>query len=283
MSTLLHLLKEANVSLALFCEKLQITEEEALKIAHTADDDTHIDTYLHFVTALNDESLLPKLLDFFAPFVTDKGEFVAFVTSVLRQKDNNIPRRMLNSIERLISLADDMESIRRGQHCLKIFYFVVCIETLYFLAGSKLKKYMIVIDFFDNFVTDADKDLILARFRRDPADDKFFLKMRPDETDEQYHERVAKNKITMEVFGRVINELRNCFAHEGDYWNFHFADNGYSQMNSLLVAENYDEYKLLQDGKIDNLERTYSVDLTYNQFRTVCVKGFLQFVRAYLE
>lgn len=54
---------------------------------------------------------------------------------------------MINSIERLITIADDMEIIRKGKHNLKIFYFVVCIETLYVLAGVELNKGMMVKDF----------------------------------------------------------------------------------------------------------------------------------------
>lgn len=283
MSTLQHLLKEANVPISLFCEKLGITEDHALEISRTADNDTQINTYWQFLSAWNDEALFPKLVDFYSPYLDNKEELASFVSLILKLRDNNIPRRMLNSIERLISLADDIEVIRPGQHCLKIFHFVVCIETIYFLSGCEMEKYKIVIDFFTNYVKDEDKRTILEQFRRDPADDRFFLQQLSNETDAQYKERTTNNQLTMEVFARVINEIRNCFAHEGNYWNFHFADSEYTVLNSLVVAENYKDYKQISEGKIDGLERVYSVDLTYDQFKSACVRGFTQFVKEYIK
>ncbi|WDH95741.1 hypothetical protein PUW24_16190 [Paenibacillus urinalis] len=291
MSTLLDLLNEANVQLSLFCEKLEITEDHALEIATTADYDTQMDTYLQFVTVLNDESLLPELLDFYAPFVKDKGELVAFITSVLRLRSNNVPRRMLNSVHRLLTLADAMDEVRPGKDSLKVFHFVVCIESLYHLRdGDVDNKTLAVIDFFTNYIEEDDRLLILDCFHRNLADEKFNIHKRPGENYEEYQERLDTSvdrtfntRVTIDIFARVVNEIRNCFAHEGDYWNFHFANGDHTMMNSLTVAESQTEASLKRKRIFSGLRRIYSVDLTYEQFKAACVRGYLQFIRSYIE
>jgi len=285
MSTLLHLLKEANIPLSLFCEKLKITEDRALEIAHTADDDTQMLIYMQFVT---DESLFSELLNFYTPFVKDKVELAAFISSVLCLTNNNIPRRMLNSIHRLVTLADAMEQVRPGKDSLKIFFFVVCIETLYHLRdGDVANKTLAVIDFFDNFIEAADKQIILDRFQRSLGDERYRVSRLDHESAAKYAKRMRNLKrmstqISMDIFARIVNEIRNCFAHEGDYWKFNFAKNDdTSMLNSLIVAENQEEDRLKRKGITQGLRRVYEVDLTYEQFKAACVRGFLQFVKAY--
>ncbi|OUS74851.1 hypothetical protein B1748_19915 [Paenibacillus sp. MY03] len=288
MSTLLRMLEEANVPLSVFCEKLDLSEDQALEIANTADEDAQMDAYLYFVTAMNDESLFPELMEFYAPFVSDKEELAAFITSALRLRSNNIPRRMLNSVHRLVTLADAMDEVRPGKDSLKIFYFVVCIETLYSLAGAEMLKYKIVIDFFNQFIEADDKRLILERFRRSLGDERYRFKQLSHETETEYKARINNSdrlstQITMEIFARIINEIRNCFAHEGNYWNFSFANSDYSMMNSVTVAENHVEFNRKRDRGNEGQRRVYEVDLTYDQFKSACIRAFLQFIRAYTK
>lgn len=289
MSTLIDWLKEANIPLSIFCEKLDVTTEYVIDMSHTADSDTQMDLYMKFVTVLNDEEFLPELLNFFSPYVSDKEELTAFITAVLKHRDNNIPRRMLNSIHRLVTLADEMEDVRPGKDSLKIFYFVVCIETLFHLRdGNVQNKAVAVINFFTSYIEPEDQQLILDRFRRSLGDEKYRFKRLQHEIQESYEERIStpdrmRTQIDMEVFARVINEIRNCFAHEGEYWNFNFSKRDYSIMNSLTVAENKSEDKLKRNHLIDGLRRVYSVDLTYDQFKEACVRGYLRLIREYYE
>ncbi|MUG85712.1 hypothetical protein GNP92_05015 [Paenibacillus timonensis] len=291
MSTLLKLIEEANIPLSFFCEKLGLNVEEIQNIASTHDDDAQMDLYFHFITVLNDEDLLPKLMEFYAPFVSDKDELAAFISSALRLRSNPVPRRMLNSAHRLITLADQMDEVRPGKDSLKIFYYVVCIESLYFLRnGDAENKTLTIVDFFTNYIEEHDQQLIMDRFHRNLADEKYNVHQRPDETYDEYLERLNTSvdrtfntRVSMDVFARVINEIRNCFAHEGDYWNFHFASGSHSVMNSLIVAENQVESGLKRKRIIEGLKRIYSVDLTYEQFKAACIRGYLQFIRAYYK
>ena len=52
-------------------------------------------------------------------------------------------------------------------------------------------------------------------------------------------------------------------------------------LNSLIMAENQEEDRLKRKGITQGLRRVYEVDLTYEQFKAACVRGFLQFVKAY--
>jgi len=291
VSVLLDMIKEANVPLEFFCEKLGITVEEVQNISSTHDDNTQMDLYLQFITVLNDEDLLPKLLDFYAPFVSDMDELATFISSALRLRSNPFPRRMLNSAHRLITLADAMDEVRPGKDSLKIFYYVVCIESLYFLRdGDVENKTLTIVEFFNTYIEENDRQIILDNFHRNLADEKYNVHKRPDETYDEYLERLNTSvdrtfntRVSMDIFSRVINEIRNCFAHEGDYWNFHFASGSHSVMNSLTVAENQAESGLKRKRITDGLKRIYSVDLTYEQFKAACVRGFLQFIKSYMK
>lgn len=51
-----------------------------------------------------------------------------------------IPRRMLNTVNRLVSVASDMEKIRPGKDIFKIIFLVTCVETLQQLSGKTEPK-----------------------------------------------------------------------------------------------------------------------------------------------
>lgn len=289
MSTLLHLLKEANVPLSVFCEKLDLTEDHALEMAHTADDETQMEAYWRFITILNDENLLPELLNFYTPFASDTEEIAALIKRALRLINNNIPRRMLNSVHRLITLADAMEQVRPGKDSLKIFHFVVCIETLFHLRdGDVANKTQAVIDFFENYMDANDKLNILGNFRRSLGDERYRLTRLHYESETEHSQRTQNphwlsTEISIETFARIINEIRNCFAHEGDYWNFNFAKSDMSMMNALTIAETRSESSLKRRGITQGLRRVYEVDLTYELFKGACIRTFLEFTRTYMK
>lgn len=292
MDKLLKLLEEMHVDIVSFCEKLGMSYDEVVNTANSSHD-AYTELGLLYGAVINDEQYLyPRLLDFFIPYVSDIEEIATFITQALRLRQNFIPRRMLNSIERLVTLADDTEIIRPGKHTLKIFYFVVCIETLYSLSGSNLSKLGMVKDFFNSYILEQDKQLILNGFRRDLSDNRFNVHRQPEETFVEYEarlngptiDRTFNTQVTMEVFASVINELRNCFAHEGDYWQFHFAESDHTVMNSLIVTENRVDFLQMKNG-VDpaHFRRVYSVDLSYEQFKGACVRGFIEVAKQHLS
>ncbi|MFD0680354.1 MULTISPECIES: hypothetical protein [unclassified Paenibacillus] len=282
MFELRKVLKEVQVPLAFFVDKLALKEEEVFRLMDENDSEAQMELYFQFITAINDDELLPRLVEFFANYIEEKSELTILVSNILKFRSNNSPRRMLNSVERLVSLADDMDVIRRGKHSLKIFYFVVCIETLYSLANIEMNKTMILIDFFNKYIEEADAQLIVKCVRRSLGDERYSFRETSGEYNQTMNDR-WNTEIDMEIFARVINELRNIFAHEGDYWGFHFADSDSAVLNTIIVAENQMEVKLKREGKVEGLKRVYEVKLTYEQFKAICVRGFINFIKAYFK
>ncbi|OMF00883.1 hypothetical protein [Paenibacillus sp. FSL H7-0331] len=283
MFELRKVLEEIQVPLSYFIEKLSLKEEEVFILMDSNDSEAQMELYFQFITAVNDDDLLPRLVEFFTNYVEEKSELVAFITNILKFRSNNSPRRMINSVERLVSLADDMDVIRKGKHSLKIFYFVVCIETLYSLADIEMNsKSMIIIDFFNTYIEEADAQFIIDNIRRSLGDDRYKFNETVGEYKQTNNDR-WNTEINMEIFARVINELRNIFAHEGDYWGFHFTDSDTAMLNTITVAENQREVKLKRDGKLNGLRRVYEVKLTYEQFKAICVRGFLNFINTYFK
>lgn len=115
------------------------------------------------------------------------------------------PRRMLNAVERFVSVARDMEQIRAGKDVFKIVFIISCLENLQNLGNPSLaskSKVQTLLDFFGNYTSDSDKQYIRTHFRHDD-DDPF------DPEEDSFKQFIG-----------VLNEYRNCAAHEGDYWDY---------------------------------------------------------------
>jgi len=206
-----------------------------------------------------DKELFEKLDKFYSDFFFNKTELEIFISEKLSYKKSNIPRRMINNVERLITLSDDIEKIRKEKDCLKLFFTVVCIETLYKLAKSNLSKVKMVIDFYESYISKDDQNYILSKFKRSYGDACY----QPGEFDEN---------IDMEIFARIIYEIRSYFVHEGDYYNFSFASGELPMMNHIFVKE--------RDGERKE-ERVYDVKLKYTEFRNITVRGLISFIDQY--
>jgi hypothetical protein len=210
-----------------------------------------------------DDKLKVKLNSFFKEFIIDEHERDIFITEKLQFKDANIPRIMINSIERLVSLSDDIEIIRKGRESLKVFFLVVCIETLYSLSfqyqkekmgkNIKMKKMEIIIDFFHRFIRQNDKEIIINNI------EAFF----PTNS-------TTSGIVDIDItrFALLINEVRNLFVHEGNYWDFSFCSDETPLVNSLKT-------KIEKDGKAIDLGVVTS--LRYSVFRKICVNGLIHF------
>lgn len=100
-----------------------------------------------------------EIIDFYKVFFKSYQDLEEFLFKVYSFPEDPVtetvvPRIMMNTVQRLFSLSDDMESVRPQKSALKIFFIVVCIESLYFNANlnNGLKKYEIIIDFFEKFI-----------------------------------------------------------------------------------------------------------------------------------
>lgn len=161
---------------------------------------------------------------------------------------------MINSVERLVTLSDDIERIRERRESLRVFFLVVYIEALYTLrcefCDLIMKKPDMIIDFFTRFINENDKNLIEERII--------------------VNEGTTRDlQIDMEKFALIINGIRNNFAHEGNYWLFSFANDDTPVMNVVKSS-------IKKDGP--KIEIEVSMGLKYSEFRRICVMGFINFI-----
>ena len=213
-----------------------------------------------------------QLVDFYKNYIDDIDELKRFMKDVFechKNTNDNIPRLMINNTMRLSMLANDMEIIRPGKDAIKITYLVTCIETLYKISckttdrdGRKLNKVTTIIDFFNTYIFDDDKSVILNKVQRNYADNYF-------ETKEEFD-----RNISIEIFARIINETRNVFVHEGDYWSISLSHMDCPELKIINVEEGHREGKQ---------ERAYEYQLKYEEFHHICVRAFINYIQQYME
>lgn len=174
-----------------------------------------------------------------------------------------IPRRMLNIVQRMVSAARDMEQIRRGKDIFKIVFLVTCVETLQKLSGKSDSKKNMLFDFFINYTSENDKKYIVNNFEY--CADYLFS-----------DENEFSKEDTFWQFISVLNEFRNCAAHEGAYWEYCFSNS--SDGTPLLFTIK----SQLQDGspKKDNC---FNTALTYHAFEEIFVRTSITFIEQYIS
>lgn len=175
-----------------------------------------------------------------------------------------IPRRMLNAVERLVSAARDMEQIRKGKDIFKIVFLITCAETLQGLAnadtsGKQGKSQL--LSFFEENTSDADKAFIAARFFHDDED---------SEKD--------GSKDSFKQFIAVLNEYRNCAAHEGDYWDYCFTSAPDDCPTLLVVNIDLENY-----SKKNRREHCFQTSIHYKEFEGIFVRICVTFIQNYVE
>ncbi|WP_206458885.1 hypothetical protein [Anaerovorax sp. IOR16] len=199
-----------------------------------------------------------------------------------------IPRRMVNTTMRLVLAARDMEVIRKGKDVFKIIYLVSCIETLQTLRGKGgWEKWKMIIDFFVKSTSDTDKETIKMKFKRSLGDDMY---------NENSISACPDQKICIEEFANIINILRNCAAHQGEYWNFSFCtpnneDYGLICLINIDIGKTYiNNYESISKDEKEKLlshngqkPHVYEIMLTYREFESIFVRTCIRFIKSYIK
>lgn len=180
-----------------------------------------------------------------------------------------VPRRMLNAVERMVSAARDMEMIRRGKDVFKVVFIVTCAETLQKLAGRDkdengrgVSKRDLLFDLFEEYTTDEDKQYIACRFKHDNE------------------EGTELEDNSFKYFVGVINEYRNCAAHEGEYWEYCF-NNNYDGYPVLLVVKIDLENFSGRDEK--KKEHCFTTEISYSEFEKIFIRTCVAFIKRYAQ
>lgn len=198
----------------------------------------------------NDGTIYRELDKASGSFINDEG-------SVIYDADF-IPRRMLNTVERLVTAARDMDQIRRGKDVFKAVFLVTCVETLQKLSGKSGSKKDLLFAFFEDYTSEDDKRYISERFTHN------------DE------EGLEKTEDAFRQFISALNEYRNCATHEGEYWDFCFNNNrnGYPMLLVLDIdLENF--------SPRNKKEHCFQTLISYNDFESVFVRTCIRFIEVY--
>ena len=244
---------------------------------------------------------IAELWMFYRDYFDSDKSCVEFLQSVFNNEPNKkevwtsksdfdknifIPRRMVNATMRLVLAARDMEQIRSGKDVFKIIYLISCIETLQTLRGrGEWKKWKMIRDFFVEFISDTDKETIKVKFRRSLGDDMYKENSSPVLPDQT---------ISIEEFSNIINKLRNCATHQGEYWDFSFCTPNI-QESWLICSINIDigedyvsNYESISEPEKEKLLHhkglklhTYETVLTYRDFESIFVRACIEFIKSY--
>lgn len=159
---------------------------------------------------------MQKWIDFYQPFFPSLEEVTDFVSSCEQlAPPNNVAKILMHQTQRLISLADDIQVIRREKESLQVLFLIMCAENIAklhdaFTGEGQSRAY--VRRFFNNFLSQADQDTLGRGF-------------------------IDGNDHLMRSLGlgRVIDMLygiRCDVVHEGNYWGFTFHDGNMAMVNT---------------------------------------------------
>ncbi|OWR29825.1 hypothetical protein CDO73_12100 [Saccharibacillus sp. O23] len=210
------------------------------------------------VSAINKE-----YIKFFGDFFEDENRGIDLLKTCYEMSEQDVrPRRIINNIARLISLGDELISLKPGRHGLAIFYWIVSIEAVSNIANQGEKeryKIKIIRDFFEEYINEIDKEFLLRHIERAIID------MREENSSE----------ISLSIIATIFYNIRHDFVHEGIYSNFHFSSaNEERVLNSLVMKEH---------GKDVEEERTYYVSITYEQMRKIIINGLLNLLKRQMD
>lgn len=153
-------------------------------------------------------------IDFYKPFFATPEAARSFVESLEKNKPSD-PRYpatvMMHQAQRLISIADDIDVIRPEQYSLKLFFLVICTETmskLFQRSPENCESRHAVRFFFDQFISDHNQEVLTSAFKK------------------PYHP-----KSTIETVADCLYDVRADVVLEGKHWEFKFKENGTPMLN----------------------------------------------------
>ena len=244
-----------------------------------------MDSQLDFVLKRLDSRQLANLWTFYRDYFHSDADCFGYLSAALQNepepkeiyyqplseisedsfKDALIPRRMLNSVMRLVLAARDMELIRRGKDSFKLLYIFSCVETLTTLAepNSNKSKREMFSSFFEENLLYNDEILIKKLIKRRAGDEDFSF---------------SDTELSIREFANILYEFRNSAAHEGQYWDCCFKNSRGDYPMSFLVEIDIQSFK-----RKAKKEHCYTTELDYRTFDGIFVRICIQFIQNYIN
>jgi hypothetical protein len=169
-------------------------------------------------------------LDFYTPFFPSREATVLFVTE-LEDLDHGAPRHrakiLMHQTQRLVTLADDLETIRPGKQSLQLAFLIICCENvakLFHNFGEDGQSKAYVRRFFNEFLVEADREQLAGALTRHD--------LRP---------------LSILEIADTLYAVRCDVVHEGKYWGFHFDDGRMAMLNTDPDVNVYIQFSELRD------------------------------------
>ncbi len=169
-------------------------------------------------------------LNFYAPFFPSR-EATALFVGALEELDRDTPRHrakiLMHQTQRLVSLADDVETIRPGKQSLQLVFLIICCENvakLFHDFGEDGQSKAYVRRFFDEFLVDADRGRLAGGLTRHDL-----------------------QPLSIREIADTLYAVRCDVVHEGNYWGFHFHDGRMPMLNTDPDVNVYIQFSELRD------------------------------------
>ena len=234
-------------------------------------------------------------------------------------ESHSIPLKMLNTVERLVSAAHDMDQIRRGKDVFKVIFLVTCEEALEELSGrrrelkkelsasgqsNRVDKYKMWKDFWIRNALCEDKQTIRRKFSRDCLTEISETKLKShffEKGSRNHYDAVIKIKRARE---KAESETKTQKAEpelewedRSDAFNL-FLDVMHEVRNSAIHDGAYWEHYFNNHGDEplqfqlninlrlhgENKKRlhTFVTELSYQEFEDIFVRTSIQLIRNYI-
>lgn len=132
-----------------------------------------------------------QMSEFYKDNFESERDMISFFVKVFQNDDKDkTPRRMMNQIQHLVSIANDIDQIRPGRDPLRIFFIKTCLEALCALSGMKKSVFY---DGFPSYMSDEGKAYILENFSLTGFEDVYM--------NQQYE---ASHVLTIDVSLRLL-------------------------------------------------------------------------------
>lgn len=240
-------------------------------------------------------------VEFYSTYFIDTSEMNKFFSDVFsnEEKLNYAPRRMMNRVRYLVSLANNIESISSESDALRIVFFQACIEGIHKLCKSTAKHNQ----FFLNNCNEEDSQYITQHFD--------IFDIAPCFEDGRFDSDASENydnNMSLVLFAEILKETRNIVLHEGDFWSVQLFNSkeDCGLLSSIQTGKKHIKNEILNIHlqycdeetrkyfeKTDTLvkllntngELLYSFDTTldYQKFVAIFVRACINFITKYIH
>ncbi len=184
-------------------------------------------------------------VDFYESFFINRSEtenFVKLYENLNSQDAKHSAKIMMHQTQRLVSISDELPTIRPGKESLQLLFLLICAENIAKLHDNYNKdgksRYY-VREFFNKHLSNNDKQQLKRGF------------LKVDST---------QPRFTLDEVIDLLYDIRCGVVHEGKYWGFNFQDG---------------------DVSLINIDPDVIVNIGLNDLRGLIVKGCINAIRTY--